>query len=39
MKMTSERKVLVGQFGGGTRPYNQVKAKKIIFDRWKNAGA
>jgi len=30
MKMISERKVLVGQFGGGARPYNQEKAKKMI---------
>jgi len=30
MKMISKRMVLVGQFGGGVRPYNQEKAKKMI---------
>jgi hypothetical protein len=30
MKMISKRMVLVGQFGGGARPYNQEKPKKMI---------
>jgi hypothetical protein len=30
MKMISKRKVLVGQFGDGARPYSQKKAKKEI---------